>query len=146
MHSVRILIVALLGAALVSCKSDDITTSEMAVTARSRVTGIVNSTDGLPVANARLFIMDRGDSRCGFRPSDVSTNARGEFSYPVERMFCPETRPTPDTITMSVEAYWQQSPNGAGRSGSTLALLFFRPPDKASPTTAVTVILDRANP
>lgn len=138
----RLLLSALLGVSLGACDAEDITTGEFAVDARSRVTGIVNSADGLPVANARVYLVFPECTVCGFVSPDVRTNARGEFLYLVERIGRPVQPPTPDTMTVSVEVAWPASPSPE-RTGRTSALLFFLPPEKAPPTTAVTVLLDK---
>lgn len=126
---------------LVACGSE-VTSEPLGVDATSRIIGVVNTDDGRPVAQARIFLEFPPRKLYGYATPEVWTNASGEFSYRVERTLRPPTIDVPDTVTVVVRAEISEAAaEGGPRTGRTPALLHFAPTGDPTPVVAVTVTL-----
>ena len=99
-----VFVVAACTASVISGCSEDYRTSPFVASHVATVTGRVAHANGAPAQGVSMYVSFPDSAGLGKTTPAITTNARGEFTYPVEIMGARMPRPSPDTVRATVGA------------------------------------------
>jgi hypothetical protein len=130
-----------------ACSGDPSSTNPFRASHTGIVSGRVQFTDGTPIDSAVVVVSVQPKPLYGYTTQPVASNARGEYSYLIERLAAPARVPSPDTaraeVVVSLLAARYRLPGNVVPTLYDTVVVTFLPSGQTPPATTSNFIFQR---